>query len=67
MGGHVYTCIDWNEVTQTCDSATWLAHPLASMLPTVEQAQSVGGQMIVAIAILAAMSLLLPPRERDDD
>lgn len=60
-------CTEWDDVTQECVVEAWSVLPTwADMLPTLEQANLVGGSMVTAVALLMAMSLLLPPRDEDD-
>jgi hypothetical protein len=65
----VLQCTDWNETTQTCVTESWVLvdASVVSYLPTVEQAQTVGGAMFAACCVLAAMSLLLPSNETQGD
>lgn len=63
MSRRVYQCIEWIEATHDCAVAAWVEQPsFVDVLPTLEQANSVGGTMFLSLAALAAMSLLLPPR-----
>lgn len=60
-------CTEWDEVMQECVTESWTVLPTwADMLPTVEQANLVGGSMLTAVALVMAMGLLLPPRDDDD-
>lgn len=64
----VYECVQWNEVTQSCDAALFIERAsFYAALPTVEQAQQVGGLLFGSIVALAAMSLLFPSRSYSDD
>lgn len=63
MSRRIYQCIEWVEATQQCAAAAWIEQPsVLDVLPTLEQANSVGGAMFLSLAALAAMSLLMPPR-----
>lgn len=64
----VYECVEWNPTTQACDAAAWVEQQSApDWLPTVDQAQTVGGAVFVSLAMIAAMSLLLPSRSNNDE
>ena len=65
----VLQCVEWNDVTQTCTTEAWVVAPadFVSYLPTVDQAQAVGGAMFAACCVLAAMSLFLPPQLKESD
>lgn len=64
----VYECVQWNEVSQSCDVAAWVERAsVLDALPSIEQAQSVGAAIFLSLALIAAMSLLLPPRSISDD
>lgn len=63
MSRRVYQCIEWSEATQQCAVAAWVEQPsVVDVLPTLEQANSVGGAMFLSLAAIAAMSLLFPPK-----
>ncbi|MCE7031357.1 hypothetical protein LY625_01730 [Lysobacter sp. GX 14042] len=63
-----YVCLEWNDTTQACEGAAWIEQQSApDWLPTVEQAQTVGGAIFGSLALIAAMSLLLPNRSNNDD
>lgn len=63
MSRRVYQCVEWIEATQECAAAAWVEQrSLVDLLPTLEQANSVGGTMFLSLAAIAAMSLLIPPR-----
>ncbi len=58
---------NWDEVTQSCLVEEWVVGPVwVHMLPTVDQATAVGSGMLVAVALVMATGLLLPPRDSDD-
>ena len=60
----VLHCIEWDEATRTCTTEAWVEDAgFVQYLPTVDQAQAVGGTMFAALVIIAAMSLLLPPKD----
>ena len=65
----VLHCIEWNDTTQTCTVEAWVVQDagLVHYLPTVDQAQAVGGAMFAACCVLAAMSLFLPPSHQPSE
>ena len=65
----VLQCLDYNEAAQTCAVEAWVEQPASFVhyLPTVDQAQTVGGAMFTAVVILAAMSLLFPSNLPDTE
>lgn len=66
MAVRTYVCTDWDADTATCHAAEWVVHPLIEILPTVEQAHSVGGLMFIGVMSVLAMGLLIP-RSNDDE
>lgn len=49
----------------SCEQSAWIEQPsIADMLPTVDEANAVGFALFSGLIVLAAMSLLLPPREQ---
>ncbi|MEZ0470078.1 hypothetical protein [Luteimonas salinilitoris] len=63
----VYQCIEWNDTTQQCDVAAWIEQAsILDVLPTVEQANTVGGAFFASIVAIAALSLLIP-RSQDHE
>lgn len=61
-------CVQFNSTTETCEAQAWVEHQtFASMLPTVEQAQTIGNAMLFAVMAVAATGLLIPPRNGDDE
>lgn len=64
----VLHCVEWNDATQTCATETWVEQGalFVNYLPTVDQAQAVGGAMFAACCVLAAMSLFLPPSQQPE-
>lgn len=68
MSRRVYQCIEWVEATGECAAAAWVEQAsFLDALPTLEQANSVGGAMFLSLAAIAAMALLFPPRSVDDE
>jgi hypothetical protein len=67
MSRRVLQCVEWDDVTETCVTEGWvLLSTFPDYMPTVEQAQTVGFAAFAGVVIVAAMSLLLPPREFDN-
>lgn len=64
----VLQCVEWDEAAQTCTTEAWVEQPAAFVeyMPTVDQAQTVGVAMFLGLITIAAMSLLLPPRENEE-
>ena len=63
----VLACIQWDEVAQTCQQQAWIDLPntiesLMKMLPTVDQAQTVGAVYFGTIVLMAALGAILHPR-----
>jgi len=68
MPRRVLECVEWNDTTQTCAVEAWVEPAsLVQFLPTIDQAQAVGGAMFAACCVLAAMSLFLPPQQKEID
>ncbi|MGY0559491.1 hypothetical protein ACW7G2_02020 [Luteimonas sp. A277] len=68
MSRRVYQCIEWVEATHECAAAAWVEHAsVLDALPTLEQANGVGGAMFLSLAVIAAMTLLSPPRSFDNE
>jgi len=67
MPARVLICIDPLPLEDgTCQTTAWIEQSMvADMLPTVDQAHIVGGVFFGSLVVIAAMSLLLPPREDD--
>lgn len=68
MSRRVYQCIEWSEATQQCVAAAWIEQgSIVDLLPTVDQAQTVGLAMFASLVIIASMSLLSPSRYQPED
>ena len=64
----VLQCIEWNDATQQCTTEAWVDQPsFVSMLPTMEQANSVGAVIFASLITLAAFkSLIVKPPSREE-
>lgn len=65
----LYLACDETDLTETgeCTAEVWVRVPsLADMLPTVEEAQSVGAAFFVSLLILAVMKRLLKPQRETE-
>ena len=68
MANRVLTCIDYDEPAGECITEAWVEQPsFVELLPTAQQAHSVGAAMLVACVAVAAMSLFLPSRASTED
>lgn len=68
MGTRVYTCVQWDEIAQTCSAGAWIEQAsILDALPTVDQANTVGMAIFGSLALIAAMSLLTPSRTGKDE
>lgn len=63
----VLVCIDPQPATDgSCQQTEWIEQAsVADMLPTIDDAQMVGSWFFASIVLLAAMVLLLPPKETE--
>lgn len=64
----VLTCIDPVPAQDgTCSQTAWLEQPSwVGMLPTVEQANTVGPAIVFGLATLAALRLIIPSKGEDE-
>ena len=64
----VLTCIDAVPAQDgTCAQTAWLDEPsFVDMLPTVEQANTVGPAAVAALVLIAAFRLLIPKKGDDE-
>lgn len=64
----VLACVEFDSTTETCTAQAWVENPsFSEMLPTVEQAQTIGNAMLIAVMAICAAGLLIPRSYNDEE